>query len=354
MKQFLLENGVDIAGKNDTMLMSALLWFFLEQNKDIVEAIKNCWPFWIGAFSVVILWKDQLIGVRGPYGIRPLVLGEIIGGGYALASESCAWNSKGKLLRSVEPGEVVIIDEQGIQSHRIEVTAQKLDAFEAVYFARPDSILTFTLPDGQKLQRSVCQMRRNFGAELWNEHQLKADIVIPVPDSANQAAEGYAKASGVEYCAALVKSRYVHRTFIQPSQSLRELAQGYKLNPVEDQIAGRDVILIDDSIVRGTTLIPLIQKLRDAGAKKIYVLIASPPVKFPDFYGIATSEQKDLIAAHKNPEEIAAHIGADGVYYLSLEGMLRAVGVPKDCLMTSAFTGEYPIDIGEHAKDISW
>lgn len=354
MKKFLLEQGIDITKKNDTMLMSALLWFFLEQTNDIVAAIKECWPFWIGAFSLVILWKDQLIGVRGPYGIRPLVLGEMDDGGYALASESCAWNSKGKLLRNVNPGEVVIIDENGVRSEQVEVTPERLDAFEAVYFARPDSKLSFTLPDGTNLIRSVYQIRKNLGEELWKEHGITCDIVIPVPDSANQAAERYSRLSGVEYCASLIKSRYVHRTFIQPSQEERELAQSFKLTAVDDQIAGKHVGLIDDSIVRGTTLIPLIKKLRDAGARSVKVLIASPPVKYPDFYGIATPDKKELIAAHKSPEEIAAHIGADSVYFLSFEGMIRAIGVLKEQLMTSAFTGEYPIDIGKNAENINF
>jgi amidophosphoribosyltransferase len=354
MVRFLLEKNVDICGKNDTMLMSALLWYFLQETQDIVAAIKLCWPFWIGAFSLVIVWKDQLIGVRGPHGIRPLVLGEMTEGGFALASESCAWNSKGRLLRSIRPGEVMVIDGAGIQSHQVAVTPEQLDAFELVYFGRPDSMFTATLPDGSEVKRSIYQIRRNFGQELWNEHQIRADIVVPVPDSANQAAEQYAQASGVPYCAGLVKSRYVHRTFIQPSQELRELAQTFKLNPVEDQLAGKDIVLIDDSIVRGTTLIPLIKKLKEAGARKVSVLVASPPVKFPDFYGIATPQQKDLIAAHKSPAEIAAHIGADGVYYLSVEGMVRAIGVPKESLMTSAFTGEYPIDIGKHQNEISY
>mgnify|MGYP006266164295 CR=1 FL=1 len=354
MIKFLQEKGVDISGRNDTMLMSALLWYFLQETSDIVSAIEQCWPYWIGAFSLVIFWKDQLVGVRGPFGVRPLVLGEFADGGYALASETCAWNSIGKLVRPVEPGEVVVITEQGVTSHKIAQYLEKPDAFEAVYFARPDSIFTCRLADGTLFQRSVYQIRRNFGEQLWNEHGITADMVVPVPSSAHQSAEAYAYYSGVPYYNALIKSPYIHRTFIQPSQRERELSLNFKLNVAEDQVRGKSIILIDDSIVRGSTLGPLIRKLQKAGARAVYVLIASPPVRFPDFYGIATPTQAELIAAHKNPEEIAAHIGADGVYYLGLEGMLAAIGLPKENVMTSAFDGEYPIDIGEHRKQIAY
>ena len=353
MKQFLIEKGIDINGKNDTMLMSVLLWYFLQQTNEIVSAIESCWQYWIGAFSLVILWHDQLVGVRGPYGVRPLVLGEMRGG-VALSSESCAWNSIGSLTRPVQPGEVVVITKDGIESHIVEETPEKLDAFEAVYFARPDSVLTFRLPDGSVVEKSVYQIRRNFGRELWEQLGLTADMIVPVPDSSNQTAEEYSQASGVPYRAALIKSRYITRTFIQGTQEERKIAQSFKLNVVEDQVRGKHIILIDDSIVRGTTLTPLIKKLKDAGALSVKVIIASPPVKYPDFYGIATHSQSELIASHSSPEEIAASIGADGVYYLDFERMIRGIGVPKVSLMTSAFTGEYPIDIGEHAQDIVW
>ncbi len=343
MKQYLVEQGIEIAGKNDTLLMSALLWHFIQETQDIVQAIEKCWPFWIGAFSLVILWKDKLVGVRGPFGIRPLVLGKIKGESYALASESCAWNSIGKLERSVRPGEVVVIDAEGVHSHQIDETPEMLDAFELVYFARPDSAV---------YGKSVYQTRRNFGEELWKEHKVRADIIIPVPDTACPAAERYSQLSGIPKVDAIVKSRYVNRTFIQPTQEERELAQSFKFNIVEDQIFGRDIILIDDSMVRGTTSTPLIKKLRDAGAKSITVLIASPPVKYPDFYGVATSTQEELVAAYRSPAEVAAHIDADAVYFLSFEGMLRAIGVSEDQLMTSAFTGKYPVDIGENARHI--
>lgn len=352
MSKFLQEKGVDIVNRNDTMLMSALLWYFLQETNDIVAAIEQCWPYWIGAFSLVILWKDKLVGVRGPYGVRPLMLGQFDEGGYALSSETCAWNSVGKLVRPIEPGEVVVITSKGITSQQIMTYVEKPDAFEAVYFARPDSIFTCRLADGTLFKRSIYQIRRNFGEQLWKEHRVKADMVVPVPASAHQTAEKYAQDSGIPYYNALIKSPYIHRTFIQPSQKERDLSHSFKLNVAEDQVEGKTIVLIDDSIVRGTTLGPLIIKFKKAGAKAVYVMIASPPVKFPDFYGIATPSQTELIGAHKTPAEIAAQIGADGVYYLSFQGMLDAIGLSKANLMTSAFDGDYPIDIGENRNKL--
>lgn len=343
MEQFLQEQGIETADKNDTLLMSALLWHFLQETDDMVAAIEKCWPFWIGAFSLVILWKEQLFGVRGPYGVRPLVLGEMMGG-YAVASESAAFNSVGTLLRAVQPGEVVIIEKgKPVSSHMIEVTPEMLDAFELVYFARPDS---------EFFGKSIYEMRRDFGKILWREHQVQGDLVVAVPDSASPAAEGYAEASGIPLRQCLIKSRYVHRTFIQPTQEQRELAQSYKLHLIDSQVKGKRVILIDDSLVRGTTLKAIVQRFIDAGALEVHVMIASPPVKYPNFYGIATPEQDTLLAAQMNIAEIAAYIGATSVQYLSVAGMVEGIGVSQEQLMTSDFTGEYPIDIGTHAAGI--
>jgi amidophosphoribosyltransferase len=248
-----------------------------------------------------------------------------------------------RYIRDVKPGEMVVADEKGLRSFQIEKGTQRLDVFEFIYFARPDSLI---------MGKSVDQVRQNLGAQLAKEKKIEADIVIPVPDSAIPAALGYSKESGVPFYMGLIKNRYVHRTFISPEQHVRKQSIQIKLNPMKHILSGKRVVVIDDSIVRGTTSQEIIRMIREAGAKEVHLLISSPPVKYPDFYGINTPFQGELIAAKRKIEDIGAFIGVDSLQYLSYPGMIEAVGLPEKSLCTSCFTGDYPIDIGEKREDI--
>ncbi|MDN5347822.1 MAG: amidophosphoribosyltransferase [Clostridia bacterium] len=309
------------------------------------EALLACMPELRGAYSLVLLTERQLIGARDPYGVRPLCLGRLKEG-WVLASESCALDTVGaEFVRDLEPGEVLIIDADGPRSlfgPKAEHPAHCI--FEFVYFARPDSTL-----DG----RTVNIVRREFGRRLALECSLEADLVVPVPDSGTAAATGYAEATGIPFVEGLIKNRYVGRTFIQPTQRLREVGVRLKLNPIRPLLEGKRVILIDDSIVRGTTGRRLVQMLRGVGVKEVYFLVASPPVLYPCYYGIDTSARGELIAAQYSLEKLKSYVGADALHYLSLEGMLAAVGQPPENFCTACFTGNYPIEIpppGEEGK----
>jgi amidophosphoribosyltransferase len=240
---------------------------------------------------------------------------------------------------------MLVIDEKGARSEQVVSPNPKLDIFEFVYFARPDSEL---------LGKSVYQVRRNFGVELAKEYPVKADIVIPVPETAIASAIGYAQTLGIPFEMGLTKNRYIHRTFITPEQHVREQGVKAKLTPIPEIIRGKRVVVFDDSIVRGTTSQQIVKMLFDAGASEVHCLVASPPVRFPDFYGIDTPRQTDLIAATKSVEEIEKYLGATSLRYLSYEGMIRATGIPEDQFCTSCFTGIYPIDIKERVKEIQY
>ena len=294
---------------------------------DAIQAVR-------GSFAMVILTKDKLIGVRDPHGIRPLCLGKIEEG-YVLSSESCALDAIGaELVRDIEPGEIIIIDSNGVNSYKYSENTQcQTCAFEYIYFARPDSTI-----DGLDVHYS----RVRSGEELYNEHKIDADIVVAVPDSGIPSAIGYSKASGIAYDTGFVKNRYVGRTFITPSQEIREKAVAVKLNPLKVNVNGKRVILIDDSIVRGTTSRHLVDSLRRAGAKEVHFLVASPIVKFPCYFGIDTPYRSELIGAKKSIEEIRETIGADSLGYLSMEGMYKCF--KKDCgYCVGCFNGVYPV-----------
>jgi amidophosphoribosyltransferase len=324
-------------------MMSAAIAVYIEDGLDLAEAIIKAFPLFTGAFSVVGMSKDKLVAFRDECGIRPLSIGKI-GDSYVVASETCAFDTVGaEFLRDVEPGELVVIDDKGLHSHQIVPGNQKLDVFEFVYFARPDSMLM-----GQR----VNQVRQNFGKVMAEESKIDADVVVPVPDSSIPAAVGYAQASGIPFDQALIKNRYIHRTFIRPVQSVREQDVAMKLNPLKESFEGKRVVLVDDSIVRGTTLKQVVKMIRKAGAKEVHLMISSPPVRYPDFYGIDTPDQKDLIASHLSVEEIRKHMDADSLNYLSFEGMLKATNIPADKFSTSCFSGIYPIPIGERSKEI--
>ena len=303
---------------------------------DAIQAVR-------GSFAMVIATKDKLIGARDPHGIRPLCIGKV-DDAYVMSSESCALDAVGaEFVRDVEPGEVVVIDEDGIKSIKYsENTLCHTCAFEYIYFARPDSVI-----DGLDVQVT----RVKAGEELYKEHPIEADIVSAVPDSGIPAAIGYARASGIPYDTAFVKNRYVGRTFITPSQEIREKAVAVKLNPLKVNVKGKRVILIDDSIVRGTTSKHLVDSLRRAGAKEVHFLVASPVVKFPCYFGIDTPYRSELIGANHSIEEMSDMIGADSLGYLSMNGMYNTFK-GKEGFCVGCFNGVYPVSTPiETSKD---
>lgn len=290
-----------------------------------------------GAYCLVILTPDALIAVRDPLGVRPLCLGRL-NGNWMVASETCALDHSGaQFVREVEPGEVVYIDESGLSSFKpLDKTRQATCIFEFIYFSRPDSILRGKL---------IYPIRMAMGAELAGEHPVEADIVIGVPDSATAAAIGYSHASGIPYAEGLVKNRYVGRTFIQPDQRIRELGVNLKFNPMRDVLEGKRVVVVDDSIVRGTTTPRVVELLRRAGAREVHMRICAPPIKNPCFFGIDMATQWELIAAQKSVSQIGEHIGADSLGYLSIKGLIRATDLPADEFCMACFSGQYPIPV---------
>ena len=302
----------------------------------VIEAVRSTVSAIKGAYALVIISDGKLIGVRDPYGIRPLCLGINKEGDYFLASESCAIDAVGgELIRDIEAGEMVIIDENGVES--IKYTDNKKIApcsFEHIYFARPDSII-----DGI----NVYEARVEAGRLLAKQKKVEADIVIGVPDSGIPAAIGYAEESGIPYGIGLIKNKYIGRTFIKPSQELREQAVAVKLNPLKINIEGKRVVIIDDSLVRGTTSKILIDIVRKAGAKEVHFRSASPAVKYSCYYGIDTAHREELIASRLSVEEIRKEINADTLDYLSMENMLKSLKNKNYCV--GCFSGEYPMSV---------
>ncbi len=291
-----------------------------------------------GAYSLAVMTRDTLFAVRDPMGVRPLCLGRV-DGGWVVASESCALEHLGiDLEREVAPGEVVQIDATGMRSFFPVQPARKLAGctFEYIYFARPDSRLSGQL---------IYPIREEMGAQLAREHGVAADIVIGVPDSAIPAAIGYARESGIPFRDGLVKNRYVGRTFIQPDQRIREAGVSLKFNALRDVLRDKRVVVVDDSIVRGTTTPRVVSLLRRAGAKEVHMRITAPPIVSPCFFGVDMATKWELIAASKSVAEVCRHIGADSLGHLSLEGLVRAVGEPEERLCNACFTGVYPVDV---------
>ncbi|MBI2086031.1 amidophosphoribosyltransferase [Candidatus Daviesbacteria bacterium] len=344
LQEFLKSKKIPTKGLNDSEMIAKAIAFYAKEGS-LENAIKKAYPLFTGVFCLLVLDNKKMIAVRDSFGIRPLCLGKL-NGGFIVASETCALDIVGaKFVREVKPGEMIVIDDKGLKSIQIEKGAQKLDVFEYVYFARPDSIL---------LGQSVDAVRQNLGKELAKETNIKADIVIPVPDSAIPAAIGFSRQSGIPFEMGLIKNRYIHRTFISPESHTRQKIVQLKLNPMKHVLAGKKVIVIDDSIVRGTTSKQIIKMIRNAGAKEVHLLVSSPPMKFPDFYGIDTPDQKELVAAVKTIEQIGKDLGVDSLYYLSYKGLIKATGLSEDVLCTACFTGNYPVDIGERKKEIRY
>ena len=289
-----------------------------ESSKGLIEAIRSMMEKVRGSYALVLLAKDKLIGIRDPYGIRPLCLGRV-GNSFVLASESCALDAVGaEFVRDIQPGEIVVIDAEGIHSMHVKTPMRsRLCLFEFVYFARPDSVI-----DGI----NVYQSRVEAGKRLAIDDDVEADMVIGVPDSALAAAMGYAQQSGIPYGDGLAKNRYVGRTFIQPTQEMRQMGIRIKLNPLPSVIAGKRLVVIDDSIVRGNTSKKLVDMLRSAGAAEIHFRIVSPEVMWPCFYGIDTANQDQLIAANMTNEEMCEFIGCDSLEFISLDGLREEIG----------------------------
>jgi amidophosphoribosyltransferase len=291
-----------------------------------------------GAYSLTLLTPTQLIAVRDPMGIRPLCMGRLPDGGWVVASESCALMTVGaQFIREVEAGEIITIGAEGLTSYAgLPDVNQATCVFEYIYFARPDSVIN---------NISLYTARQQMGRELAREHPAEADIVIGVPDSATPAAIGYSLESGIPYTEGLIKNRYIGRTFIQPHQHLRERGIGLKFNPLPDVLRGKRVVVVDDSIVRGTTTRPIVELLRRAGATEVHVRIHSPAMNNPCYLGVDTARREELIAHRMSVPEIARHIGADSLGYLSLPGLFRAVGLGGEKLCSGCFTGHYPVPV---------
>lgn len=335
----------DFVSTTDTELIALAIASEVNGGKNWLEASISAFQMCRGAYSLAIGTPAGLMGVRDPHGIRPLVIGTLktTPQRYVLASETCGLDIIGaEFLRDVEPGELVWITDEGMASfHWSQKPARKLCVFEMIYFSRPDSVV-----EGETLY----SYRLRIGRVLAKESCVDADIVIGVPDSGIPAAIGFSQGSGIPYAEGLIKNRYVGRTFIQPTQNMRESGIRMKLNPLKDVLEGKRVIMVDDSIVRGTTSRKIVKALRDAGAKEVHMRISSPPVTHPCFYGIDTDNQEQLIAATKSVEEIQAQIGVDSLAYLSWEGMLNATKEDPNSFCSACFTGDYPIEVPELVK----
>jgi len=335
--------GTELDSTSDTELIARLIARQAAEGLDLDAAVIEAMRALRGAYAVAMITPEQLLAFRDPSGIRPLCLGTLNSGHVVVASETAALNVVGaRLDRELEPGEVVMVDERGLRSRTFEGDLRRtMCVFEFIYFARPDS---------QIYGKTLHLVRRRMGHELAKEYPVEADIVIPVPDTGWPAAIGYAEESGIPFGEGLIKNRYIHRTFIQPHQRLRDLGVRMKLTPLRDTVQGKRVVVVEDSIVRGTTSGKIIEMLREAGAREVHMRISSPPYRHPCFYGIDTPEPSRLLASKYSVEEIRAIVGADSLGYLSIEGLVRAIGVDRDEFCMACFTGEYPVAIPDEAR----
>lgn len=334
LRDELQERGYQFNTSSDSEVIANLILASPGQNWQ--EKIEYAMHRLQGAYSLAILTENNLIGVRDSFGVRPLCLGSI-DGGWCIASESCALDHTGaQFIREIEPGEIVTIDSHGVQSLKKESDRKALCIFEYIYFARPDSIIQGKL---------LYPAREAMGRILSEEYPVDADFAMGVPDSATAAGIGYSHASGIPYCECLLKNRYVGRTFIEPEQRIRELGVQLKFNPLSRIIAGKRLVVVDDSIVRGTTTPRVVSLLRKAGATEVHLRICAPPIRHPCFFGVDMATKWELIAARKTIPEIREHLGADSLGYLSVDGLIRAVDLPRDTFCLACFTGEYPIPV---------
>jgi len=345
LREELISRSCKLVTTTDSEMIAFEMAEEVNAGKDWLEAAICAFHKCEGAFSLAIATPDGVMGARDPNGIRPLVIGTLGSNPqrYVLASETCGLDIIGAdYLRDVEPGELVWITEEGLASfHWTQQPKRRLCIFEMIYFARPDSIMH---------DETLYTYRLRLGRQLAQESPQDVDLVIGVPDSGIPAAIGFSQVSGIPYAEGLIKNRYVGRTFIQPTQSMREAGIRMKLNPLKDVLAGKRILIVDDSIVRGTTSKKLVKALRDAGALEVHMRVSSPPVTHPCFYGIDTDSQDQLIAATKSVDEIATQIGVDSLAYLSWEGMLTATGEDPTSFCSACFTGDYPIPVPELIK----
>jgi amidophosphoribosyltransferase len=340
LRHLLLSNGTSLGTTSDTEVMAALL--AEHPAVDVKDALREVIPRLRGAFSAVVLTRNEVIGFRDPYGVRPLVLGSL-DGRFVLASETAALDIIGATaVREILPGEMCWLDDDGYHVEQVvKPERESLCIFEFIYFARPDSTMK-----GQTLYGA----RTRMGEELAAESPVEADLVIPVPDTGKPAAIGYAARSGIPLGDGLIKNRYVGRTFIDPDADLRRLGIRMKFNPLASSISGKRLIVVDDSIVRGNTTVQLVRMLFDAGAAEVHLRISSPPIIYPCFYGIDMADQDEFIAFRKTLDEIARELEATSLAYLSLSGLLRATRVDPDCFCTACFSGSYPCEVPEELR----
>jgi amidophosphoribosyltransferase len=330
----LCDKGYTFRTSTDSEVIANLI--LSSPEKDWVAKIKHAMNRLQGAYSLTIIADHRLFGVRGPLGVRPLCIGAI-NGGWVIASESCALDHIGAdFVREVEPGEIVVVNGNGVESHQAAEPRRALCIFEYIYFARPDSVIN---------GRLLYQARQAMGAGLAEEYPVAADLVMGVPDSATAAGVGYAVGSGVPLGEGLIKNRYVGRTFIEPHQRIRDLGVKLKFNPLPEILADKRVVLVDDSIVRGTTTPKVVNLLRRAGAREVHMRVCAPPIRYPCFFGVDMATRGELIAAHKTVPEIRDFIGADSLGYLSIDGLIKAVALPRDIFCLACFTGRYPIAV---------
>jgi amidophosphoribosyltransferase len=336
----LSEQGVQFRGTSDSEIMAALL--STHPAERVEEALADILPGLEGAFSTVVMTKEAVVAFRDAAGLRPLALGHL-GDRYCLASESCAFDIIGaELLREVQPGEMISISERGLECRQLlDSERRAFCVFEHIYFARPDSIL-----EGNRTQVS----RRKMGEILWREAPVEADVVIAVPDSGNAAAAGYSKASGIPRDDGLIKNRYVARTFIQPGQELRRHGLRMKFNPLREVVAGKRLVVVDDSIVRGNTTRQIVGMLRDAGAAEVHLRISAPPIRHPCHYGIDMSTAQEMIAHERSVDEVARELHCDSLAYLSLDAVYEAIRSSRATHCDACFSGDYPLERTEAAN----
>ncbi len=336
LRRELQQEGVAFETSTDTEVILALI--AQTPGQDLETVLAPALARLQGAYCLMLLTPDRVVAVRDPLGIRPLCLGRLPGGGLVAASETCALDTVGaETVREVEPGEAVVLGSGGFQAHRIQASARKaMCMFEFIYFARPDSLL---------MGQSLYEARRQMGKELAREAPAPGDIVISLPDSGTPAAVGYAEESGIPFSEGLIKSRYITRTFIQPNQRLRDVGIKLKFNPLRHVLQNKRVVLVDDSIVRGTTSRQIVEAIRQAGAVEVHMRVSCPPMRYPCFMGIDIASRGELIAAGRSEAEVGGMIGVNSLRYLSMAGLQRAVRQAAGDFCFACFTGEYPVPV---------
>ncbi|MFA5113653.1 MAG: amidophosphoribosyltransferase [Candidatus Margulisiibacteriota bacterium] len=342
LRQQLKDKGISFVGTTDSEVMAALIATSKKQELEdaLVDALKQC----KGAFALLVMTRDKLIAVRDPNGIRPLCLGRL-DKSYLVASETCALDMLGaQHVRDVANGELIVVDQDGVRSRTWEMAEREaLCVFEYIYFARPDSVMH---------GRNIYEARYNMGKYLAKEHPVDADMIMPVPESGVPAAIGFSVESKIPYGEGLIKNRYIGRTFIQPSQEIRDLGVKIKLNPIRDAVRGKKVVVIDDSIVRGTTSRQIVKLVREAGAREVHMRISSPPTLNSCFYGIDTPTRAELIAANLSVEGIRKYLEADSLGYLSLKNLIRSISLPSKNLCLACLNSEYPVKVPERMESL--